>query len=94
MICKFPQILGLSVEKNIQPTMNFYETLVGESLPKQFILGSPSFLGYSLEKRLKPRLDGVRSTGLVIGKDVSFHFFARSTNDKWEEFLYQRHRRE
>ena len=63
VLVTFPQLLGLSVEDNLRPTIDFLQLptvhdgagLSKEDL-KEFVLYQPSLLAYSLEGRIKPRV--------------------------------------
>ena len=86
MVCKFPQILSYSFD-NIQSTMKFYEDLVGKLATKDYIIRNPAYLGYSLEKRLIPRLANITTLGLVVDEDIALSTFAIISNKRWEEFM-------
>ena len=79
MICKFPLFICYSIA-NIELMMKFYEDFVSKSAAKKYCIGDPVYLSYSLEKCLKPILANIMDIGLVVGKDISFYNFAKSTN--------------
>ena len=64
VVLTFPQVLGLSVDQNLEPTIDFYRTCMTEKQLKDFFLYQPSLLAYSLEKRIKPRIEILQATGI------------------------------
>lgn len=66
IISKFPAVLNLSVDKNLQLTLDFFtEELRGSSeAVRDAIVKTPTLLGYSLPKRIKPRFQVMRSAGI------------------------------
>lgn len=67
LITSFPQVLGLSIEQNLKPKLAFLlQHLTMEQL-REFIAYQPSLLAYSLENRLRPRIDLMEKNGIAIG---------------------------
>lgn len=66
VIFKYPQVLNLSIGMNLKKTMVFYtgELKGSPADVRAAILGSPTLLGYSLSKRLNPRVKVMRSVGV------------------------------
>jgi mTERF domain-containing protein len=63
----FPQLLGLSVDQNLRPTCQFLlENMSLEQL-REFCLYQPSLLAYSLEGRLRPRIERMRENAIFFG---------------------------
>lgn len=56
LIETYPQVLGLSVDNNLSPTISFLREHLSVEELREFCLYQPALLGYSLEKRLKPRI--------------------------------------
>ena len=54
------------IDSNLDPTIEFFESLVGKEETKDAILTDPTLLGYSLKNRLKPRLLEVEEAGIPI----------------------------
>jgi len=52
-----PQLLGLSVEKNIRPKIKFLREEVGITNVGQVIGSFPNILGYSVENNMRPKLE-------------------------------------
>lgn len=84
MVCKYPTVLGLSIN-NVASTIAFYEQVIGTAEAHEAIRKNPLYLGYSLEGRLKPRLDYITKAGLVVGEDLSLQSFVQTTKEAWEE---------
>jgi len=67
LITSFPQLLGLSIGQNIQPKLIFLlQHLTMEQL-KEFIAYQPSLLAYSLENRLRPRIELLQKNAIAFG---------------------------
>jgi hypothetical protein len=67
LVTSFPQLLGLSIEQNLNPKCHFLlENMSLEQL-REFCLYQPSLLAYSLEGRLRPRIELMRSYAIAIG---------------------------
>ena len=66
IVLKYPQVLNLSVEKNLRLKIHFFTQVLGASDRdvRDAIVASPSILGYSLTKRLNPRVKVMRSIGV------------------------------
>lgn len=66
VVVKYPQVLNLSMDKNLRLKIDFF-TKELQGLPEDVrgaIVGSPSILGYSLAKRIKPRVEVIRLVGV------------------------------
>jgi hypothetical protein len=71
VLVTFPQVLGLSIKKNLKPKIDFLSRsaenggagLSKEQL-KEFVLYQPSLLAYSLEARIKPRIKRLSDSGV------------------------------
>ena len=89
---KSPSIVGLNIESNLEPTIEFFENLIGVYEVKEFLLKDPSFLTRSLEKRLKPRLAEVRKAGIPMDsgtvKRMAFY-----TEEKWSASMAYQEKR-
>lgn len=87
MIQKCPSILGYNVDTNLGPTLNFYIDALGdEGEALALVTQYPNLLSYSLEKRLKTRLEQAQDTGSMI--DANFlQRIAGYTSDKWQRSL-------
>merc|ERR1712151_694752 len=89
LVERFPAILTCSIEKNLEPTIQFYEDCIGHDMTCEMILSFPTILGYSLEKRLKPRLEQVQDAGIIVDAGT-IQRMAAYTNEKWEKsMIYQ-----
>ena len=63
-----PQVLGLSYEANLKPKLYFLQAELNLSLNtlRQSIVSYPARLGYSLERRYRPRLRACRLAGADV----------------------------
>ena len=80
--------LGDASEKTIDKRLAFYSKLLGEREAKRLIMESPYFvINYSLERRLKPRLEEVLKSGQKIewNKRLVIRLATR-TDKQWEEY--------
>ena len=65
VICKWPQILGLSIEANLKPTVAWLRDLgLSQVQVAKIIAVQPSVLGYSIEANLKPTVAWLHDLGL------------------------------
>ena len=87
LIQQLPSLLGYNIETNLEPTMNFYiNVLRNESKAFTFVTHNPSSFGYSLEKRLKPRLQEAQDAGMIV--DSKFlNSMMTYTEDGWNKRL-------
>jgi hypothetical protein len=79
---RMPQLLCCNIEKNLEPTIKFYDDCVGSDAARTLIANNPSLLGYSLEKRLKPRHAECQEAGIHIDKGT-VQRIAMYTKDRW-----------
>ena len=72
---------------NIEEKLQFYSALVGEKEAKRLVIKSSSLLNQSLEKRLKPRLEEVKKSGVKVRWDeILIKRLATRTPDLWGRF--------
>ena len=65
MIATFPSVLGLSIEANLKPTVEWIKGLgLSQSQVAKVILQRPQVLGLSIEANLKPTVDWIKGLGL------------------------------
>ena len=86
MIQLMPSLLSLNVDTNIEPTINFYVGVLGEGEALAFLQQDPIMITYSLEKRLKPRIEQARDAGMIIDTKC-LQQIGKLTNDKWQKSL-------
>ena len=68
-IKKCPFVLCCNIEKNLEPTLNFYIDALNDDEEEAviyLITQNPTLLIYSLEKRLKPRLQETLRAGIEV----------------------------
>ena len=71
-----PTVLNLSIEGNVLPTINFLQGELGlsDNLLRERIVGTPQILSYSIERRLRPRVELCKEMGLPAARMLfSFH---------------------
>jgi len=63
MICKHPALIAYNVKNNLEPKIVFFTKVLGgdESKALAIFTHDPTFLSYSLEKRIRPRWNSVKS---------------------------------
>jgi len=86
VIAGMPTLLLCSVEKNLEPKVEYLlEQFGGDEMKmRQAILTQPTLLGYSLVKRIRPRMDRI----LDIGADpIKITVGITMTNDNFEKWL-------
>ena len=82
-----PPLLGSNIDTNIDPTINFYIDALGdESEALDLIIQRPASLTYSLEKRLKPRLQEAQDAGMIIDSKFLSSMMTY-TEDGWNKKL-------
>ena len=70
------------MENNIEPTLKFYADVLGEKEAIGAPARDPRLILYSLERRLKPRLEEATEWG--INMDLTMlNYLAKLTNKKW-----------
>lgn len=87
----YPQLLGLSIESNLRPKIQFLLTDsenggAGLSLEelKDIVLYQPSILGYSLENRLKPRIKRMKDNYISFNyAPMTLMSFSNEKFDQW-----------
>ena len=86
LVLKAPSLFSLP-EGNIEEKLQFYSTLVGEREAKRLVIKSSSLLRQSLEKRLKPRLEEVKNSGVKVRwNETLIQRLAIRTPDQWEKY--------
>ena len=82
-----PSLLACRIDTNIEPTLNFYiDTLGDEDRALNLVIGRPALIGYSLENRLKPRLQEAQNCGMIIDKGCLTRM-GSYTNDQWSRSI-------
>mmetsp|Transcript_20988 Transcript_20988/g.31655 ORF Transcript_20988/g.31655 Transcript_20988/m.31655 type:complete len:90 (-) Transcript_20988:110-379(-) len=82
-----PSMLGFNIERNLQPTLDFYiQTYGDKDSAITNLQANPRFLAASLEKRLKPRRNEAKKAGISINASC-VRRIATDTNEKWNIFI-------
>jgi hypothetical protein len=83
-ILKSPSILNCNIESNLDLTLNFYiDALGNERDAVRLVTMNPSLLAYSLENRLKPRLQQTKDVGIMIDAGC-LRRIGQYTDDYWK----------
>ena len=83
LIKKFPSIFSCNVNTNLAPTLNFYIGALGDEREAlTLVIQNPSLFGYSLENRLKPRLEETRDAGIFIDA-ACLRRIGQCTDNQW-----------
>lgn len=84
-IQRLPSLFCFNISNNLEPTLSFYINALGdESEALTFVTNNPASFGYSLDKRLKPRLEEAQSIGMKIDY-TCLHYIVKDTSDQWNE---------
>ena len=85
MIQKQPALFGYNIPNNLEPTLDFYINALGsKSDAITYVRQKPKSFSYSLEKRLKPRLEQALDIGMVA--DAKLMYLINSyTNEQWDK---------
>jgi mTERF domain-containing protein len=70
IITGLPSILNLSIERNLQPKVEYLGDRLGEEELSSALMCCPTLLGYSLENRIRPRLEQILAAG-VEGRKIT-----------------------
>jgi len=90
IILTYPQVLGLGVEQNLRPKLNFLLDIEnGAGLTpnelKEFTLYQPALLAYSLDGRIRPRITLMKQHSITFAYSPP-HLMSFS-NSKFNEWL-------
>ena len=66
LIRENPSLLASSIEFNLQPKLNFFDSVLGEEEAVKLIQAEPVVLSCSMKRRYEPRLSDARRVGLDI----------------------------
>ncbi|MBU1111887.1 MAG: hypothetical protein ABIG93_02455 [archaeon] len=79
----YPTIISSNCQDNLIPTLSYLMNElglgVGDLVPK------PNYVGYSLEGRIKPRHEFLKSRGITVGEDVSVYCMIMRTDPVFVE---------
>ena len=95
LLLKAPSLFTVS-EGNIEEKFQFYSKLVGRKDAKDMVVEKPYLLvNYSLESRLKPRLEEVEKSGAKVRwNETLIKRLARRENDVWQRYKLGEAKRE
>ena len=74
MVLTLPQLLGLSVEDNLAPKLEFLAREIGLSHAelREWVVKNPATLGLSLANRYRPRIEACRAAGVDAKRVLSY----------------------
>ena len=81
-----PSLFNLNIDTNIDPTLNFYIDALGDEAKALAFVAHPISFGYSLEKRLKPRLQEAKEAGINVDSKFLSSMMTY-TEDGWNKRL-------
>ena len=78
-----PPLLSSNIASNLEPTINFYINALGDkSKALDLVIRIPASLTYSLEKRLKPRLEEAKEAGMIVDS-TCLNYIMVYTEHQW-----------
>jgi hypothetical protein len=90
VIVTFPQLLGLSLEKNLKPKVEFllgapnHGAGLSKDELRELIAYQPALLAYSLSKRIRPRIETMQRHGISFSFVPSYIMsMSNSKFDRW-----------
>ena len=87
LIMRYTSLLGISIEDNVEPKLQFYSKLAGEVVAKETIRNNPNLLIVSLKKRLEPRVEEVERSGDKARWTTELLVrLARRSDEQWEAY--------
>ena len=69
VVTRLPSILGLSIENNLKPTVEYLTNECYATISD--IEKMPALVSYSLDKRIKPRHAFLQTKGVEVGYDIT-----------------------
>lgn len=94
VLSKMPTLMNLGIENNLLPKLEYLEKVVhgtnNSEGVKGMVLKQPTLLGYSLEKRIRPRMEKIISAGLSADKVTVGISMAENKFQEWLESSYRR----
>lgn len=90
LLVTYPQILGLSLEGNLIPTVAFLLDEDGAGLTREqlnyFVLYQPALVAYSLANRIRPRIERMSACGISLSySPPGIMSYTNSQFDEWLE---------
>lgn len=90
LVVRNPSLLCKSISSNLEPTIQFYERLIGVDKARRVILRHPSIINASIEKRLNPRLKDVQEARIPRDDGLATRM-AKRTDEAWSASMaYQK----
>eukprot|EP00986_Skeletonema_menzelii_P002630 scaffold720_cov68-Skeletonema_menzelii.AAC.3 len=73
VLSKMPTLMNLGIKSNLLPKLEYLEKVAkktnhSDDVVKRMVLKQPTLLGYSLENRIRPRMEKIISAGLSADK--------------------------
>jgi hypothetical protein len=86
LVRKFPPLLGMGIETNLEPTLDFFKECIGDEAAVELVVKYPTLLSYSLENRLKPRYEQAHEIGIEVDAGC-LQRMAQLPDEKWLKSL-------
>lgn len=87
VISGLPSLLNLNVDGNLRPKVEFLRDCLGQEEFARTVVNFPTLLGYSLEKRIRPRVERMISSGVPLSK---LNYVIVKTDDVFDEWMDRR----
>lgn len=94
VVSKMPTLMNLGTENNLLSKIKYLERVENHDAVKTMILKQPTLLGYSLEKRIRPRMEKILTAGLSADKVTVGISMTESKFQGWLESSRLRLKRE
>lgn len=85
LVTGLPTLLALSIENNLSPKVDYLRGRLGQEELSNAMLRMPALLGYSLEKRIRPRMEKLVDVKLPPGKITVAITLREDLFDEWLE---------
>jgi hypothetical protein len=89
LLLRNPQLIGLDIKKNLDPTIDFFEGLLGPERARPFLVVKSYLLKNSLANRLIPRRDRMMELGMEIDDEATVYKLCMKTNIQFDAWLQE-----
>ncbi|VEU43250.1 unnamed protein product [Pseudo-nitzschia multistriata] len=85
LVTSLPTLVALSIENNLSPKVDYLREKLGQEELSGALLRMPALLGYSLEKRIRPRLERLEECGIPLGTITQAITLRQDLYEEWVE---------